>query len=166
MDIFIKRFTRLEEAKQFWDASAYDIIDIGLALSDKGLKAQSLEFSLHFGEPDLMKIYSNFKINFQYIKDVLGIPEVYVDRNFKIDKNTTAEPARDASTLQYAPEKMKERFEKLMKKFKKELEDSLKKLDKEIKKLIDAGVLKKDQIKPVEINLKYEEELKKLANKK
>lgn len=60
MNIIGPMFKNKERADKFWNDSAYDIMDITVALQDYNLPKCAMNFALHFAEPKLMSIYTNF----------------------------------------------------------------------------------------------------------
>lgn len=145
MFIFKNQFKNVEEANKFWNSSAFDLLDLNFALADSGLTAQAVELALHFAEPDLMAIYGCYMLDFEFMKNALGVPSVYVSREEEFSSEM-AQPQRDASQLKYSKEEMKKRFEKLMQILKEEFEKSVKKLQAQGRELIDSGVLKTQQM--------------------
>lgn len=162
MTIVKKMFTSAPEAKKFWDAAAYDVLDIILALNDMGLGREAYTFAVHFGEPDLMQIYTNFMLDFKAVKKMLGVPEVYTDESTVITPTVEEmkEPKRDASTITVSKEYMQAAFELWKQDFAADQKNMVAQLAELQQQLVSQGKLKPEDIKPFEINSAFEQHFK------
>lgn len=164
MYILKNRFTDTKKQAKFWEDNTFNLLDINLALFDCGLNTQMFEFSWHFAEPKIAEFYNWFELDFEFIKDVLGIPDEYVSRetNFSLDMDINAIP-RDSSKLMFDKEKMQQNFEKMMKLFAKETKEIIEKLLLEGQKQIEKGTIKADDFKQEELKFEF---IKKLIEEK
>jgi len=153
-----KTFTSAQEAKKFWDAAAYDVLDIILALNDMGLAHEAFTFSVHFGEPDLMQIYTNFMLDFKAVKKMLGVPEVYAAEDTIITTSIEEmkEPKRDVSTITVSKQYMQAAFALWKQDFAADQKQMMQTLSERQQKLLSQGKLKPEDIKPLEINSVFE----------
>ncbi len=134
MKIIGKMFKNLEEAKKFWDDSAYDVLDIIFALADNGLQKESLKISQIFSEDNLMKNLTVFDFNFPKIKAFMGIPKEYVSRNVKLKEGMkNINLPRDKTLLQFPKKEMKIKVDEIFSIFNDDLEE-LKEIIKKFKK--------------------------------
>jgi len=85
MKILAERFLDEKKAKQFWDKSIFDMLDVAFFLTDCGLAKQGKEFCDLFANQNVMAVVANYKFNFELVKKFLGIPKIYVDRSANLD---------------------------------------------------------------------------------
>ena len=85
MKILTERFFDEKQAKQFWDKSVFDMLDIAFFLTDCGLAKHGKEFCDFFGNQNIMAVVANYKFNFELVKKFLAVPKIYVDRNANFD---------------------------------------------------------------------------------
>ena len=143
MFIVKKRFDSTKQSINFWNKSSYDILDINMALHDKGLNKEALYFSMHFVEPNMAKFYSYFEFDFNFIKQLLEIPDEYISRDTIITSELNiTNVKRDASQLKLSAEKMQAIFEKTMQLLLEESKEMSEKLLIDAKKLIKQGLMK------------------------
>lgn len=85
MKILAERFFDEKQAKQFWDKSIFDMLDVAFFLTDCGLSKQGKEFCDIFANQNVMAVVANYKFNFELVKKFLGVPSIYVARNTNLD---------------------------------------------------------------------------------
>ena len=85
MKIITEKFENEKQAKEFWDESIFDMLDISFFLVDNGFINQGREFCEIFSNEKYMDVLAKYKFDFLKIKQFLGIPSIYLDRNITID---------------------------------------------------------------------------------
>ena len=119
MKILQEKFDSVEKAKQFWDNSVFDMLDISFYLADCSLANQSKEFCSVFANQKYMNAITNYSFNFALIKKFLNVPSVYLNRN--ADINNLANVERVKPTV-YNAKDLLQKFDDVMAVLYKEIE--------------------------------------------
>ena len=147
MYILKHKFSSSEAAKEYYNKNAYNLLDVTLALYDLGLHTQMLHFSWHFAEPDVDEFYNWFAFDFEFVKDMLGIPKEYVSRDTYPAKDMDLKTLkRNPSELKYNKQKVEKVFAKLVETLQTETKEQTNTLKQELKQLLSSGKIKKEDI--------------------
>lgn len=119
MKILAERFLDEKQAKQFWDKSTFDMLDVAFFLTDSGLSKQGKEFCDIFANQNVMAVVANYKFNFELVKRFLGVPAVYVDRNAQLENFQNV--SRD-KTLSVKDERLAQKYADVTNVLQKELD--------------------------------------------
>ena len=86
MNILTQKIENDEDAIRFWDTSVYDMLDITLFLTDNKLFECANQFCGIFADEKKMQFLTQYKFDFSTFKALLGVPQIYVDRQSNLQE--------------------------------------------------------------------------------